>query len=202
MPPYAVYEMPEESYFEIDEPADWQIVEGLIKKRARQFKDQDLIDKIKKIKLVLTDVDGVLTDAGMYYTEAGDEQKKFNTRDGKGVELLRKEGYKVGIITAEKTKIVENRAKKLKVDFLFQGISDKLTVVKQLAQDMEITVENIAYIGDDLNDLEVIKAVGLSACPADAVDEIKAIARLALRKKGGEGVFREFAGWLNQFKPV
>lgn len=195
--PYGVYEMPEDSYFEIDEPEDWLIVEGLIKKRERQFNDQVLKDKIKKIKLVLTDVDGVLTNAGMYYSEQGDELKKFNTRDGKGVELLRKAGYKVGIITAENTRIVENRAKKLKVDYLFQGISNKLTVVKQLAQDLGITLDNIAYIGDDLNDLEVLKAVGLSACPTDAVDEIKGIARLGLKKKGGEGVFREFADWLN-----
>ena len=194
--PYGVYEMPEDSYFEIDEPEDWLIVEGLIKKRIGQSTNLTLNEKIKKIKLVLTDVDGALTDAGMYYAESGDELKKFNTRDGKGMELLRKAGYKVGIITAENTRIVENRAKKLKVDFLFQGAENKLQIVKKLANDLGIGLENIAYMGDDLNDLEVIKHVGLSACPADAVKQIKDNATFISSLKGGEGCFRELVNIL------
>lgn len=148
----------------------------------------------QNIKLFLTDVDGVLTDAGMYYTEFGDEFKKFNTRDGKGLELLRKTGVKTGIITSEDTNIVTNRAKKLKVDFLFQGAgNDKLKIISKLCVEENISFSEIAYIGDDINDLELLSTVGLAACPQNAVDEIKSIRNIhILNSKGGEGAVREF----------
>ena len=146
------------------------------------------------IKLFLTDVDGVLTDSGMYYTEHGDEIKKFNTRDGKGFELLRNNGIKTGIITSEDTIIVKNRANKLKVDFLFQGAgNDKLEIVKSLCMKQNISLNEIAYIGDDINDLELLSNVGLPACPNNAIEKIKKIPLInVLNLDGGKGVVREF----------
>ena len=148
-----------------------------------------------KIKLFLTDVDGVLTDGGMYYSENGDELKKFNTRDGMGFELLRKAGIKTGIITSENTKIVERRAAKLKVDYLYQGKREggKLAAAKEICIKENITLENVAYIGDDINCMDLLEAVGLAACPADAVQTVKNIKGIyELTTRGGEGAMREF----------
>lgn len=149
---------------------------------------------VKKIRLFLTDVDGVLTDAGMYYTEAGDELKKFNTRDGMGLKLLREAGIKTGIITTENTRLVERRAAKLKVDHLVQGAYPKLNAALEICAKEGIGLDETAYIGDDVNCFELLEAVGLAACPADAVKKIRNIPGiLILEKKGGEGVVREFA---------
>lgn len=148
-----------------------------------------------KIKLFLSDVDGVMTDAGMYYTESGDEFKKFNTHDGMGFQLLRDAGIKTGIITTENTQIVERRAKKLKVDYLYQGkgFGNKLSAALEICAKESITIKEVAYIGDDVNCLELLTAVGLAACPANAVENVKAIPNiLLLSKNGGEGAVREF----------
>lgn len=184
-----IYEMPEYTATEIDDELDWIMAEkimfnNVIKKRL-----------VPKIKLLLTDVDGVLTDAGMYYSEKGDELKKFNTRDGKAFELLRNVEIKTGIITSENTQIVTNRAKKLKVDYLFQGaIYNKFELVKEICAKEKISLGEVAYIGDDLNDLELLNNVGLAACPKDAVMAVKNIQGIViLNAKGGEGVIREFA---------
>ena len=148
----------------------------------------------RKIRLFITDVDGVLTDAGMYYTEAGDELKKFNTRDGMGLKLLREAGIKTGIITTENTKLVERRAAKLKVDYLVQGAYPKLDAAMEICRKEEVDISETAYIGDDVNCLELLQVVGLAACPSDAVKKVKALPNiLILEKKGGEGVVREFA---------
>jgi N-acylneuraminate cytidylyltransferase len=149
----------------------------------------------KKIKLFLTDVDGVLTDGGMYYSETGDELKKFNTRDGMAFELLRKAGIKTGIITSENTKIVENRAKKLKVDYLYQSKREggKLAVAKEICAKEGISLDEVAYIGDDINCIELLSAVGWAACPADAVAEVKNISGITiLNKIGGNACIREY----------
>ncbi|AEI48736.1 KdsC family phosphatase [Runella slithyformis] len=148
-----------------------------------------------KIKLFLTDVDGVLTDGSMYYTESGDELKRFHTHDGMAFELLRNAGIKTGIVTSENTQIVARRAAKIKADYLFQGKRDggKLTAAEQICAEMDITMAEVAYIGDDINCLELLKAVGLPACPANAVSMIKNIPNIILLKtKGGEGAVREF----------
>lgn len=146
-----------------------------------------------KIKLFLTDVDGVLTDAGMYYTESGDEFKKFNTRDGMGMKMLRESGVKVGIITTENTKIVERRAQKLNVDYLYQNAYPKVEAALDACAKAGADIRETAYIGDDVNCLELLSIVGLAACPADAVDRIKAIPNIfIMNKKGGEGCVREF----------
>ncbi|MFA6838406.1 MAG: HAD family hydrolase [Dysgonamonadaceae bacterium] len=148
------------------------------------------------IRLFLTDVDGVLTDGGMYYSENGDEMKKFNTRDGMGIRLLREAGIKTGIITSENTQIVERRAEKLKVDYVYQGRRDggKLQSAKEICEKEGISLKEVAYIGDDVNCLELLQNVGLAACPSDAMTKIKAIPGIyILSKKGGEGAMREFA---------
>jgi 3-deoxy-D-manno-octulosonate 8-phosphate phosphatase (KDO 8-P phosphatase) len=147
------------------------------------------------IKLFLTDVDGVLTDGSMYYTESGDELKRFHTYDGMAFELLRKAGIKTGIITSENTQIVARRAAKIKADYLFQGKRDggKLAAAEQICAEMGITLEEVAYIGDDINCLELLKAVGLPACPANARAAVKKLPNiLVLETKGGDGAVREF----------
>lgn len=147
------------------------------------------------IKLFLTDVDGVLTDGSMYYTESGDEIKRFHTYDGMAFELLRKAGIKTGIVTSENTQIVARRAAKIKADYLFQGKRDggKLAAAEQICAEMGITMAEVAYIGDDINCLELLKAVGLPACPANARATVKKIPNiLVLETKGGDGAVREF----------
>lgn len=143
-------------------------------------------------KLVLTDIDGVWTDGGMYYDQTGNEWKKFHTYDSAGVLFCKKMHIPVVIITGENTEIVRRRAKKLNVDYLFMGVKNKLEIVNGLIKQLEISLDEIAYIGDDLNDIELLKVVGISACPASAPEYVKKLCSLQLSKKGGEGVFREF----------
>lgn len=186
-----IYEMPEYTATEIDEPDDWIVLENLMRKHILSKHKE-----VKKtIKLFLCDVDGTLTDGGMYYSENGDELKKFNTRDGMGFQLLREAGIKTGIITSEDTKIVENRAKKLKVDFLYQGKRNggKLAVAKEICEQLCITLNEIAYIGDDVNCVELLEAVGMKACPMNACETVKKIAGIrVMTKNGGDGCVREF----------
>jgi len=144
-----------------------------------------------EIKLFAMDVDGVLTDGGMYYSEQGEALKKFNARDGMGIELLRKSGIIPAIITQEDSKIVLKRAEKLKVGEVYIGIGDKLQVMKELAQKYNLSFDEVAYIGDDMNDLAVLREVGLSFAPSDAMTEVKQAVRQVLSRKGGEGVVRE-----------
>lgn len=191
----AAYSMPEETYIELDEPADWLLIEGLLhnRLRAEQSLPGDIFaEKAPDIRLFLTDVDGVLTDAGMYYTEAGDELKKFNTRDGMGLALLRKVGVLTGIVTSENTSLVERRATKLNLDILRQGVRDKAVVLAELLKELQLEPSQVAYIGDDLNDLGIIQNVGLSASPADAAAEIIQYADYICQRRGGEGCVREF----------
>lgn len=148
--------------------------------------------KNKLPKLILTDIDGVWTDGGMYYDQTGNEWKKFHTYDSAGVLLAHENGIPVGIITGEKTQIVDRRAQKLKVDYLFQGVKNKLEVALKLVESLNITLDDVAYIGDDLNDVELLKAVGVAGVPSSAPHYIKKLSTIALQKKGGEGVFREF----------
>lgn len=145
-----------------------------------------------KIKLVLTDIDGVWTDGGMYYDQTGNEMKKFNTTDSAGVVFLQLLGIQMGIITGENTKIVWRRAEKLKISHLFIGVKNKLEVAEKLCAELNITLQEVAYVGDDLNDALLLKAVGFSAIPANAPAYMERYAQRRLAKKGGEGAFREF----------
>lgn len=151
------------------------------------------------IKLFLTDVDGTLTDGGMYYTASGDTMKKFNTRDGMGLQLLQKTGVKVGIITSENTDIVTKRAEKLGLDYLVQGKRDggKLAAAREICDLLGITLNELAYIGDDVNCAELLRNAGIAACPADAMPQVKAIPGIRIMSlKGGEGCVREFINTL------
>ncbi len=157
------------------------------------------MDNRKKIKLFLSDVDGVMTDTGMYYTESGDEFKKFNTHDGMGFNLLRAAGIKTGILTTENTRMVERRAVKLKIDYVYQGIgfNQKLEAAQKICAKDGITLQEVAYIGDDINCIELLCAVGIAACPANSTKKVKEIAGIIhLEKSGGDGAVREFIDWL------
>lgn len=147
--------------------------------------------KKKKFKMLVTDCDGVLTDSGMYYFDNNMEGKKFNTRDGKAFEILREKGILTCIITGENTKIVENRAKKMKIDFLVQGSTNKKNDLLDMCSKNNISLSEVVYIGDDLNDLETMKIVGLSVCPKDAVKEVRKTAKYKSAKLGGNGVVRD-----------
>lgn len=187
-----VYEMPEYTSFEIDEPDDWMVIESLMRKHI--LSKQKL--KTPQIKLFLTDIDGTLTDGGMYYSENGDELKKFNTRDGMGLQMLREAGIKTGIITSEDRLLNQRRAEKLKVDFLRQGRVNcgKVAVAQQIADEMGITLAEMAYIGDDVNCLDLLSSVGCAACPADAHQKVKSIPGIHIMNHiGGDGCVREFA---------
>lgn len=146
---------------------------------------------LNNIKVFLSDCDGVLTDAGMYYFDNGLEAKKFNTRDGMAFSMLKKMNIKIGIITGETTKIVENRADKLKMDILYMGVLNKKEIVDKICNDDNISYENILYVGDDINDIEVLKIVGFSCCPNDACKEVKNVCNYICSSNGGYGVIRE-----------
>ena len=156
-----------------------------------------LKQKALRIKLLITDCDGVLTDGGVYYGENGEDQKKFNIRDGMGVERLRKLAHiDTAIVTGERSPSVKTRAEKLKIAELHLFVKDKPAVLKEIMDRLNLVKEEIAYIGDDYNDLEIMQMVGLTACPADALPGIRGIADHVCQAKGGEGCFREFAEML------
>lgn len=182
-----VVEMDENTYFEIDEPSDWVIIEHQLKRRLHQEKNET----IPEIKMFLTDCDGVLTDGGMYYSENGDELKKFNTKDGMGFQILREHGIITGIITGEDRELNRRRAQKLKLDEIVSGCKDKVEAIKTLCKKYGISPLNVCYIGDDVNDLEAIKFVGFGCCVADGNEKVKEIADYITKTQGGRGVVRE-----------
>jgi len=159
----------------------------LRKRRSKKL----TIFRLKRIRLFATDVDGVLTDAGMYYSESGDEWKKFNTRDGMGIKLLQKAGIITAIVTQERTKLMAKRAEKLTIPEVHQGVMDKLSLVREMASRHGLSLDQVAYIGDDINDLETLKAVGFSATPADGMPQVAEVVDYVCIKKGGEGAVRE-----------
>lgn len=161
---------------------------------AHQQNSDSIEQKARKIKLLLSDSDGVLTDGGVYYSDRGEELKRFNIRDGMGVARLRTLAQvDVGIITGELSGSVKKRAEKLEIAELHLGVKDKVAVLNEIMKRMDLTLAEIAYIGDDINDVEVMKQVGLSACPADAISLVKEIADYVCQTNGGHGAFREFA---------
>ncbi len=152
-----------------------------------------LKSKIEKIKFLVLDVDGVMTDGGMYYTESGDQIKKYNTKDGMGIMKAQEKGLICGIISSAFTdKMVRNRAEVLKIDHVYVGREQKITVLKQWCEALSISLDQVAIIGDDINDLSIMREVGLRACPKDAVQEVKKEVDIVLTKNGGTGVVREF----------
>ena len=154
-----------------------------------------------RIKILLTDVDGVLTDNGVYYSEQGEVMKRFSIRDGMGVERLRKlAGVETGIITGETSPSVARRAEKLHIRELHLGIKNKLATVEEILKRLQLQWGEVAYIGDDVNDLEVMEKAGLAACPSDAMPQVSEIVHYHCGNKGGYGAFREFAEWLIELK--
>jgi 3-deoxy-D-manno-octulosonate 8-phosphate phosphatase (KDO 8-P phosphatase) len=157
---------------------------------------EEQMTRAAKIRLVLTDVDGVLTDGGVFYGADGEVMKRFNIRDGMGVERLREIGIEVGIITGEKSESVVKRAEKLNIEMVHLFCKDKPAVIREMIDQKKFTAEEIAYIGDDVNDDEAMKLVGLSAAPADAFFKTRELAHFVCRRPGGHGAFREFAEFI------
>ncbi|WP_430401946.1 KdsC family phosphatase [Fluviicola sp.] len=152
-----------------------------------------LKSKIEKIKLLILDVDGVMTDAGMYYTESGDQIKKYNSKDGMGIMKAQEKGLVCGIISSGFIdQMIRNRAETLKIKHVYVGRDQKITVLRQWCEELSISLNEVAIIGDDINDLSIICEVGLSACPKDAAQEVKKEVDIVLTKNGGAGVVREF----------
>ncbi len=153
--------------------------------------------KAARIRLVVTDVDGVLTDTGVFYSDKAEEFKRFSVRDGMGVQRLRElAGIPTAIVTGEYSLAVKRRAEKLNIDEVFLRVLDKEDVLNRLAVKLGLSLDEIAYIGDDVNDLTAIQAVGVSACPADAMDQVRAVVTMICGTRGGYGAFREFADWI------
>lgn len=148
---------------------------------------------MEQIKLIVFDVDGTMTDGGMYYNADGDIIKKFQVKDGMGIVLLKKAEFKIALMTSENSPIVAARAEKLGVDSAILGCHDKTEAIKILADEMNLELHEIAFMGDDVNDYHAMDLVGFSACPADAVDAIKRISDYVCQANGGAGAVREFA---------
>ena len=154
---------------------------------------EHLAPRIKAIKLVIMDVDGVLTDGGMYYTESGDQIKKYNTKDGMAIKKSLALGFQFGIISHSSVgEMVKNRAETLGIPNVYVGNEPKMTILKKWCEELKLNLSEVAMIGDDINDMEVMNAVGLRLCPVDAVQPIKVVSDIVLQSKGGKGVVREF----------
>lgn len=155
------------------------------------MKLSELKEKLKKIKILAMDVDGTLTDGSLYYTENGEIFKRFSAKDGMGITLLNKAEIKSAIVTSEISQIVPARAKKLGIEHVILGSKNKLQAIRDLSDQLNLTLEEIAYIGDDVNDYYVLKEVGFSACPQNAVEIVKEIVDYICNSNAGEGAVRE-----------
>lgn len=154
---------------------------------------EHLAPKIKNIKMVILDVDGVMTDGGMYYTESGDQMKKYNTKDGMAIIKAQEQGMRFGIISSGFTgEMVKRRAEILKIEHVYIGRDEKLGILESWCKELNIDLSEVAMIGDDVNDIKIMEKVGFTACPVDAVQQIKVISDVVLQKKGGQGAVREF----------
>lgn len=202
-----VYEMAGDTAAEIDEPDDWIILEALMRRRLENSRAGGGVpgaggEDFSGIRLVISDVDGVLTDGGMYYSESGDEQKKFDTRDGMAFQILRERGIRTAIITGESTRLVERRSAKIGADFLIQGRrgGGKLEAARKICSELRISLAEAAYIGDDIGDIELLEAVGFPFCPNDAQEEVLRVRGIhRLTKNGGAGAVREMARTVTQW---
>ena len=164
------------------------------------FVDQS---KLQSIQLLILDVDGVMTDAGMYFTENGDQIKKYNAKDGMAIRALDKFGIQVGIISSGfKLEVVKARADLLKIEHLYVGRDPKMEILTNWCEKLGISFDEVGIIGDDINDLDVMKNVGFSASPADAVPVVKEHVDLVLQKRGGEGCVREFIDYYLLKEPL
>lgn len=152
---------------------------------------EEIFERAKKIKVLITDVDGVMTDGGIIYDDHGNESKKYNVKDGLIVQYLKKAKFLVGAITGRASLVVENRCEELKFDFHYHGVKDKRIKMAEILQTLEVSLEEVAYIGDDLIDIPILTSVGLAIAPADAMPYVKAFSHYNSAFDGGKGVFRE-----------
>ena len=167
------------------------------------FKTNHLKEKLQKIKLFVIDVDGVMTDGGMYFTENGDQMKKFNTKDGMAIIHLTKNNFQVAIISSGfKGEAVQRRAEMLGIQHCSVSRSPKMDTLNEICTELNIELENVAILGDDINDLEVMRNVGFSACPRDAVNSVKTAVNVILNSRGGQGCVREFIDYYLLKEPL
>ncbi len=188
-------------------PSDCQLTEGLrtmARNRSPKVDThlQTLFPKAKAIKLLLLDVDGVLTDGSLLFSHDGEESKSFNTQDGFGLRILQEAGIDVGIITARRSKAVTKRAENLKLNYVYQGESNKLTAYTEIVKKSGLKPFEIAYMGDDWLDLVLLKRVGFAISPANGVKEVQDIAHFVTEKPGGDGAVREVCDFLLKAKGV
>lgn len=180
-------------------PSDCEITAGLRQRAAareegrgeRGYRWKSCLPRAREISLLLLDVDGVLTDASIIYTDSGTEYKAFSTRDGLGIRLLQEAGVAVGVITARSSEAVRRRAADLQLAHVYQGARDKLVAYEQILREQQLQPSQIAYMGDDWLDLPLLVRVGLAAAPVDAVAEVKEVAHYVTRQPGGKGAVRE-----------
>jgi N-acylneuraminate cytidylyltransferase len=189
----ALIEMPEETLMEIDSSSDWNIVEQLLATRQKNIKKQTRL-----IYLVL-DVDGVFTDGSVYYDSKGELVKKFDMRDGMGLEILRQNGVEVVVITSENSKLVQKRMEKLQIQHVFLGVKDKYAFMQNFIQHEKTSWSNLAYVGDDINDLACICTAGWSFAPANATKIVKQHVNFILANSSGRGAIREVCEWIMNY---
>ncbi|WP_124980920.1 acylneuraminate cytidylyltransferase [Nonlabens xiamenensis] len=185
--------MPEDSLTEIDSLTDWSIVEQLLAERLKWKKGNAPISHL------ILDVDGVFTDGCVYFGADGELMKKFDMRDGMGLEILRQQNIKVMVMTSEDSPIVASRMKKLKIDDVFMGVKDKFSLLSRIAHDRQLSFSSMAYIGDDVNDLANICAVGWSFTPANATAAVKNHADVILQHESAAGAIREACGFIERY---
>lgn len=167
--------------------------------KSKQLSPTEIKRRARRIKLVLTDVDGVLTDTGVYYSGQGEELKRFSIRDGMGMERLRDHGIQSAMMTREASPRVEARSKKLELPYYFPGVLDKLQTLPEVLQITGLEIGELGYIGDDVNDIDIMEAIareGLTATPADGMPDVQVHAHYVAAVTGGHGAFRDFAEWL------
>lgn len=179
-------------------PSDCEVMEGL-RQRALSRTEQDergyvwrnCLPLAKEIRLLLLDVDGVLTDGSVVYAQSGSELKAFNTKDGFGIRLLQEAGVEVGVITARSSEAVQRRAQDLKLAHVYQGVRNKIEAFETILAEQKLSVKEVAYMGDDWLDLPLLSRVGLAVTTSDAVAEVKAVAHYVTKREGGRGAVRE-----------
>ncbi|RAJ16992.1 acylneuraminate cytidylyltransferase [Olleya aquimaris] len=185
--------MPEDSLHEIDTESDWIVVEQLLIERQKRAKSA------QKITHLVLDVDGVFTDGSITYTKDGEHTKRFDMRDGMGLEILRQFDVQVMVMTSEQSELVAKRMKKLQIKDVFLGVKDKFTLLQNLSKTKGFSLNNVAYVGDDVNDLSNIVSVGWSLAPHNAMTEIKTNADVVLSKNSGNGAIREACQFIKNY---
>ena len=188
-----IIEMSEQSYFEIDSLTDWTIVEDLLLTKLQSNRPP------AKITHLFLDVDGIFTDGRVLFSKSGELAKIFDMRDGMGLEILRQNGIEVSVMTSENSALVAARMKKLNIENIYLGVKDKFALLQHLSQVRNIDISNIAYLGDDVNDMACMASVGWSICPNNAMEEIKRISDITLTSDSGSGAIREACRFINKY---